>query len=101
MPRASSVSACTMLYWRCRRSAASAPASRSRTNRFSTSHTPSRSGPAPPFICAITDASWAILRSRSAGVQPMMSAPIARATFSVRRGEFSSSKRFSRFHQAT
>jgi hypothetical protein len=31
-------------------------------------------------------------RSRRAGVQPATSAPIARCRFSVRRGEFSSSK---------
>ena len=70
---------------------------------FSTSHTPSRSGPAPAFICAITEASWLIFRSRSGGVQPLMSLPIARSTLSVRRPSAtasSSSKRFSRFHQA-
>jgi hypothetical protein len=58
-----------------------------------------RAGPA--VICAITEASWATLRSRRAGVQPARSAPIARWSFSLRRGEFSSSKRLSRFHQAT
>lgn len=40
------------------------------------------------------------LRSRSAGVHPTMELPRARATLSVLRGEFSSSRRFSTFHQA-
>ena len=38
----------------------------------------------------MTDASWVILRSRRAGVHPATSFLITRATFSVRRGGFSS-----------
>jgi Helix-turn-helix domain len=71
--------------------------------RFSTSHTPSKSGPRPLFIPAITVASWSILRSRSCGVQPTMSFLIARNTLSVRRPSAtasSSSNRFSTFHHA-
>jgi hypothetical protein len=61
------------------------PMSRSTTKRFSTSQTPSKSGPKPVFIIGINEASWSIRRSRSCGVQPAMLSLIARNTLSVRR----------------
>ena len=73
MPRASSVSACTTRSCAPGSAAFTASTSRSTTNRFSTSQTPSRSGPRRLFMLAMTEASWWILRSRRPGVQPAMS----------------------------
>jgi hypothetical protein len=50
----------------------------------------------PDHRCQLGDLAVSACRSPAS-----KSAPIARWSFSVRRGEFSSSKRFSKFHQAT
>jgi hypothetical protein len=53
---------------------------RSMTKRFSTSHTPSRSGPRPAFIAPITVASWLELPIPQLWRPAAMSSWIARNT---------------------
>ena len=70
------------------------------TGAFSTSQTPSTSGPAPPFIWRMMRASWPIFCPSTSASQPASSRASARCSQSGRAGEPSTSNRFSTFQNA-